>query len=105
MRPGRPEATGRKAWYCSKRESIIYVIDPIRERTAAGRTRVALITPTALPLAPGGILISGTLLRAAARIRCMRRVLALVLVTASAWAAQPVRARHGMVVTREKHAT
>src|SRR5262245_19356168 len=37
----------------------------------------------------------------------MRRFSALVLVAAAIplWAAQPVRARHGMVVTREKHAT
>src|SRR6266700_2731869 len=35
----------------------------------------------------------------------MRRVLALLLLTTAAFAAQPVRARHGMVVSREKHAT
>jgi len=38
----------------------------------------------------------------------MRRSLALLLTIAAAlpvWAAQPVRARHGMVVTRERHAT
>jgi gamma-glutamyltranspeptidase/glutathione hydrolase len=37
----------------------------------------------------------------------MRRILAFVLITAivPVWAAQPVRARHGMVVTRERHAT
>jgi len=38
----------------------------------------------------------------------MRRTLALLLMIAAAapmWAAQPVRARHGMVVTRERHAT
>src|SRR5205814_3558501 len=35
----------------------------------------------------------------------MRRVLALVLLTIPAWCAQPVRAKHGMVVSREKHAT
>ncbi len=37
----------------------------------------------------------------------MRRNLALLLAAAAVplWAAQPVRARHGMVVTRERHAT
>jgi gamma-glutamyltranspeptidase/glutathione hydrolase len=37
----------------------------------------------------------------------MRRTLALLVLAAAApaWAAQPVRARHGMVVTRERHAT
>jgi gamma-glutamyltranspeptidase/glutathione hydrolase len=37
----------------------------------------------------------------------MRRALALVLFAAAVpvWSAQPVRARHGMVVTRERHAT
>src|SRR3954469_23917022 len=40
----------------------------------------------------------------------MRRVLALLfpgllLVSTTAWTAQPVRAKHGMVVSREKHAT
>jgi gamma-glutamyltranspeptidase/glutathione hydrolase len=35
----------------------------------------------------------------------MRRALALLLLTVSAWAAQPVRAKNGMVVSREKHAT
>jgi gamma-glutamyltranspeptidase/glutathione hydrolase len=35
----------------------------------------------------------------------MRRVLALLFLACSAWAAQPVRAKHGMVVSREKHAT
>ena len=37
----------------------------------------------------------------------MRRILASLLLAVSAplWAAQPVRARHGMVVTRERHAT
>ena len=38
----------------------------------------------------------------------MRRILAAFLLIAAsvpAWAAQPVRARHGMVVTRERHAT
>src|SRR5215469_9153116 len=37
----------------------------------------------------------------------MRRVLALTLAAATlpVWAAQPVRARNGMVVTRERHAT
>jgi gamma-glutamyltranspeptidase / glutathione hydrolase len=37
----------------------------------------------------------------------MRRTAALFLIAVSAplWAAQPVRARHGMVVTRERHAT
>ncbi len=37
----------------------------------------------------------------------MRRTLALLLVftTVPVWSAQPVRARHGMVVTRERHAT
>ena len=37
----------------------------------------------------------------------MRRTLALLLIAAAVpvWAAQPVRARHGMVVTRERHAT
>jgi len=37
----------------------------------------------------------------------MRRILAVVLIAAAipAWAAQPVRARHGMVVSRERHAT
>jgi gamma-glutamyltranspeptidase/glutathione hydrolase len=37
----------------------------------------------------------------------MRRTLALLLFAAAMpmWAAQPVRARHGMVVTRERHAT
>src|SRR5258706_14723383 len=39
--------------------------------------------------------------------RSMRRSLFLLLVAAAIpqWAAQPVRARHGMVVTRERHAT
>src|SRR5437588_5784394 len=35
----------------------------------------------------------------------MRRVLALLLLSTAAWSAQPVRAKHGMVVSREKHAT
>jgi gamma-glutamyltranspeptidase/glutathione hydrolase len=37
----------------------------------------------------------------------MRRTLAALLIAAAipAWAAQPVRARHGMVVSRERHAT
>src|SRR5450759_2542785 len=37
----------------------------------------------------------------------MRHTLALLLIATSVagWAAQPVRARHGMVVTRERHAT
>ena len=37
----------------------------------------------------------------------MRRTLALLLIASASplWAAQPVRARHGMVVTRENHAT
>src|SRR3954471_16230686 len=37
----------------------------------------------------------------------MRRTLALLLIGVAlpAWSAQPVRARRGMVVTREKHAT
>ncbi|MBS1856333.1 MAG: gamma-glutamyltransferase [Acidobacteria bacterium] len=35
----------------------------------------------------------------------MPRALVLLLLAISAWAAQPVRARHGMVVSREKHAT
>src|SRR5713226_1873313 len=35
----------------------------------------------------------------------MRRVLALLLLATAAFAAQPVRAKHGMVVSREKHAT
>jgi len=35
----------------------------------------------------------------------MLRALALILLAASAWAAQPVRAKNGMVVSREKHAT
>src|SRR5262245_40673836 len=35
----------------------------------------------------------------------MRRALVLFLFAASLWSAQPVRARHGMVVSREKHAT
>ena len=37
----------------------------------------------------------------------MRRILATLLLAVSAplWAAQPVRARHGMVVTHERHAT
>ncbi len=35
----------------------------------------------------------------------MLRALALLLLAVSVWAAQPVRARHGMVVTREPHAT
>src|SRR4051794_12626014 len=35
----------------------------------------------------------------------MRRVLAIFLLTSAAWSAQPVCARHGMVVSREKHAT
>jgi gamma-glutamyltranspeptidase/glutathione hydrolase len=35
----------------------------------------------------------------------MRRVLALLLLSTAAFAAQPVRAKHGMVVSREKHAT
>src|SRR5271157_5356734 len=42
------------------------------------------------------------------RIEGMRRSLGLLLTMAAAlplWAAQPVRARHGMVVTRERHAT
>jgi gamma-glutamyltranspeptidase/glutathione hydrolase len=39
--------------------------------------------------------------------RLMRRALALALFAAAlpVWSAQPVRARHGMVVTRERHAT
>jgi gamma-glutamyltranspeptidase/glutathione hydrolase len=39
--------------------------------------------------------------------RLMRRALALALLAAALplWSAQPVRARHGMVVTRERHAT
>src|SRR5689334_4305419 len=37
--------------------------------------------------------------------RFMRRALALALFLPSLWAAQPVRAREGMVVTRERHAT
>src|SRR5258706_8030326 len=39
------------------------------------------------------------------RIICMRRVLALLVFTTAVWGAQPVRAKHGMVVSREKHAT
>ena len=37
----------------------------------------------------------------------MRRILAFVLIAAAVpvWGAQPVRAKHGMVVTRERHAT
>src|SRR5881396_854932 len=38
----------------------------------------------------------------------MRRLVlpvALLLIAAAAWSAQPVRARRGMVVTRERHAT
>ena len=35
----------------------------------------------------------------------MRRALALLLLAGSAWAAQPLRAKHGMVVSRVKHAT
>src|SRR4051794_39213283 len=37
----------------------------------------------------------------------MRRILAVLLIAAAipVWAVQPVRARHGMVVTREGHAT
>src|SRR6201996_3536465 len=37
----------------------------------------------------------------------MRRISLLLLITSAlpVWAAQPVRARHGMVVTRETHAT
>src|SRR5436305_11483240 len=37
----------------------------------------------------------------------MRRILTFLLVAAALplWAAQPVRARHGMVVSRERHAT
>jgi len=37
----------------------------------------------------------------------MRRILAFLLMAAAipVWAAQPVRARHGMVVSRERHAT
>jgi gamma-glutamyltranspeptidase/glutathione hydrolase len=37
----------------------------------------------------------------------MRRILVWLLIATAApvWAAQPVRARHGMVVTRERHAT
>ena len=37
----------------------------------------------------------------------MRRIVALLLFAAAipAWSAQPVRAKHGMVVTRERHAT
>ncbi|MDE3164410.1 MAG: gamma-glutamyltransferase, partial [Acidobacteriota bacterium] len=35
----------------------------------------------------------------------MLRALAVLLLAVSVWAAQPVRARHGMVVTREPHAT
>src|SRR3954451_15646480 len=37
----------------------------------------------------------------------MRRTLAFLLMAAAipVWAAQPVRARHGMVVTRERHAS
>ena len=35
----------------------------------------------------------------------MRRALALALLATSVWAAQPVRAKRGMVVTRERHAT
>ena len=31
--------------------------------------------------------------------------LVLIAALAPAWAAQPVRARHGMVVSRERHAT
>src|SRR6516165_5862284 len=41
------------------------------------------------------------------RIECMRQTLALLLIATwgPMWAAQPVRARYGMVVTRERHAT
>src|SRR5215475_8152989 len=41
------------------------------------------------------------------RIECMRRALPILLIAAAmpVWAAQPVRARHGMVVSRERHAT
>ena len=41
------------------------------------------------------------------RIECMRQTLALLLIATClpVWAAQPVRARHGMVVSRERHAT
>src|SRR5687767_10821446 len=41
------------------------------------------------------------------RIKSMRRTFALLLIAAAVplWSAQPVRARHGMVVTRERHAT
>src|SRR3974390_3100199 len=37
----------------------------------------------------------------------MPRILALLLLAATvpAWSGQPVRAKHGMVVTRERHAT
>src|SRR3954452_5672831 len=35
----------------------------------------------------------------------MRRALVLALLATSLWAAQPVRAKRGMVVTRERHAT
>src|SRR5215471_6230937 len=37
----------------------------------------------------------------------MRRIAVLLLIAAAVpvWSAQPVRARHGMVVSREKHAT
>ncbi len=35
----------------------------------------------------------------------MRRALALALLATSVWGAQPVRAKRGMVVTRERHAT
>src|ERR1035441_2821647 len=39
--------------------------------------------------------------------RGMRHAFALLLIATSlpVWAAQPVRARHGMVVSRERHAT
>src|SRR5215469_4886549 len=39
--------------------------------------------------------------------KSMRRTVALLLFAAAipAWSAQPVRAKHGMVVTRERHAT
>src|SRR5262245_45780964 len=41
------------------------------------------------------------------RIECMRQTFALLLTATClpVWAAQPVRARHGMVVSRERHAT
>src|SRR5438128_7470108 len=35
----------------------------------------------------------------------MRRIVALFFLASACWAAQPVRAKHGMVVSREKHAT